>query len=289
MPTYTSLTTLEGKDAANDLGVALENLDSPPYGIGVFEIEDGSGLYEVGAYFIDAPNEIELLILSTAYSAKPFVVSEVPDKDWVAEVRRELAPVEAGDFFVYGSHDSDKVPANCKPLLIEAAMAFGTGHHGTTKGCLTALDNLFKSGFIGTNVVDIGCGTAVLAMAAALCWSGKVLASDIDEIATETSKANAHANGLGDRIKIITCAGFDHPDLNASAPYDLILANILKGPLVALAPDMSKNSILGGYIILSGLLNTQADAVIDAYSDESFELVDHIKITEWSILTLRKI
>ncbi|MDB0033277.1 50S ribosomal protein L11 methyltransferase [Amylibacter sp.] len=289
MPTYTSLTTLEGKDAANDLGVALENLDSPPYGIGVFEIEDGSGLYEVGAYFIDAPNEIELLILSTAYSAKPFVVSEVPDKDWVAEVRRELAPVEAGDFFVYGSHDSDKVPANCKPLLIEAAMAFGTGHHGTTKGCLTALDNLFKSGFIGTNVVDIGCGTAVLAMGAALCWPGKVLASDIDEIATETSKANAHANGLVDRIKIITCAGFDHPDLNASAPYDLILANILKGPLVALAPDMSKNSILGGYIILSGLLNTQADAVIDAYSDESFELVDHIKITEWSILTLRKI
>lgn len=289
MPTYTSLTTLEGKDAANDLGVALENLDSPPYGIGVFEIEDGSGLYEVGAYFIDAPNEIELLILSTAYSAKPFVVSEVPDKDWVAEIRRELAPVEAGDFFVYGSHDSDKVPANCKPLLIEAAMAFGTGHHGTTKGCLTALDNLFKSGFIGTNVVDIGCGTAVLAMGAALCWPGKVLASDIDEIATETSKANAHANGLGDRIKIITCAGFDHPDLNASAPYDLILANILKGPLVALAPDMSKNSILGGYIILSGLLNTQADAVIDAYSDESFELVDHIKITEWSILTLRKI
>lgn len=289
MPTYTSLTTLEGKDAANDLGVALENLDSPPYGIGVFEIEDGSGLYEVGAYFIDAPNEIELLILSTAYSAKPFVVSEVPDKDWVAEVRRELAPVEAGDFFVYGSHDSDKVPANCKPLLIEAAMAFGTGHHGTTKGCLTALDNLFKSGFIGTNVVDIGCGTAVLAMGAALCWPGKVLASDIDEIATETSKANAHANGLGDRIKIITCAGFDHLDLNASAPYDLILANILKGPLVALAPDMSKNSILGGYIILSGLLNTQADAVIDAYSDESFELVDHIKITEWSILTLRKI
>ena len=289
MPTYTSLTTLEGKDAANDLGVALENLDSPPYGIGVFEIEDGSGLYEVGAYFIDAPNEIELLILSTAYSAKPFVVSEVPDKDWVAEVRRELAPVEAGDFFVYGSHDSDKVPANCKPLLIEAAMAFGTGHHGTTKGCLTALDNLFKSGFIGTNVVDIGCGTAVLAMGAALCWPGKVLASDIDEIATETSKANAHANGLGDRIEVITCAGFDHPDLNASAPYDLILANILKGPLVALAPDMSKNSILGGYIILSGLLNTHADAVIDAYSDESFELVDHIKITEWSILTLRKI
>ena len=289
MPTYTSLTTLEGKDAANDLGLALENLEYPPYGVSVFEIEDGSGFYEVGAYFIDAPDEIALLILSTVHGAKPFVVSKVPDKDWVAEVRRELAPVEAGNFFVYGSHDAEKVPANCKPLLIEAAMAFGTGHHGTTKGCLMALDKLVKSGFIGKNVVDIGCGTAVLAMAAAMCWPNKVLASDIDEIATETSKANADANGLSDRIEVITCAGFDHPKLRASAPYDLILANILKGPLVALAPDMSQNSGNGGYVILSGLLNTQADAVIEAYLDVSFELVDHINIAEWSILTFRKI
>jgi len=106
MPTYTSLTTLEGKDAANDLGLALENLEHPPYGVGVFEIEDGYGFYEVGAYFVDAPDEIALLILSTVHGAKPFVVSKVPDKDWVAEVRRELAPVEAGDFFVYGSHDA---------------------------------------------------------------------------------------------------------------------------------------------------------------------------------------
>jgi len=289
MPTYTSLTTLEGKDAANDLGLALENLEHPPYGVGVFEIEDGSGFYEVGAYFVDAPDEIALLILSTVHGAKPFVVSKVPDKDWVAEVRRELAPVEAGDFFVYGSHDAEKVPANCKHLLIEAAMAFGTGHHGTTKGCLMALDKLVKSGFIGKNVVDIGCGTAVLAMAAAMCSPNTVLASDIDEIATETSKANADANGLSDRIEVITCAGFDHPKLRTAAPYDLILANILKGPLVALAPDMSQNSGNGGYVILSGLLNTQADAVIEAYLDVSFELVDHIKIAEWSILTLRRI
>jgi len=289
MPTYTSLTTLEGKDAANDLGLALENLEHPPYGVGVFEIEDGSGFYEVGAYFVDAPDEIALLILSTVHGAKPFVVSKVPDKDWVAEVRRELAPVEAGDFFVYGSHDAEKVPANCKPLLIEAAMAFGTGHHGTTKGCLMALDKLVKSGFIGKNVVDIGCGTAVLAMAAAMCSPNKVLASDIDEIATETSKANADVNGLSDRIEVITCAGFDHPKLRTAAPYDLILANILKGPLVALAPDMSQNSGNGGYVILSGLLNTQADAVIEAYLDVSFELVDHINIAEWSILTFRKI
>lgn len=288
MPTYTALTTLLGKDAADNLGLALENLENAPYGVGVFEIEDGSGLYEVGGYFVDAPNELELLILTTAYGAKPFVVSEVPDKDWVAEVRRELAPVEAGRFFVYGAHDADKVPQDCMPLLIEAAMAFGTGHHGTTKGCLTALDTLAKSGFVGKNVIDVGCGTAVLAMGAALLWPGKILASDIDEIATETSKANAIANGLGDRIDVVTCAGFDHPDLHAKAPYDLILANILKGPLVALAPDMAKHAAQGGYVILSGLLNTQAEAVIEAYEDQGFDVIDHTKLTEWSTLTLRK-
>lgn len=288
MPTYTALTTLRGKDAADELGQALENLDHAPYGVGVFEIEDGSGLYEVGGYFIDAPDDISLLILTTAYGAKPFAVSEVPDKDWVAEVRRELAPVAAGRFFVYGAHDADQVPADCMPLLIEAAMAFGTGHHGTTKGCLAALDTLAKQGFVGKNVIDVGCGTAVLAMGAALLWPGQVLASDIDEIATETSKANAQANHLGDRITVVTCAGFDHPDLNAKAPYDLILANILKGPLISLAPDMGKHCATGGYAILSGILNPQAEAVIEAYEDEGFTLIDHTKLTEWTTLTLRK-
>ena len=167
-------------------------------------------------------------------------------------------------------------------------MAFGTGHHGTTKGCLTALDTLSQQGFVGKNVIDVGCGTAVLAMGAALLWPGKVLASDIDEIATETSKANATANNLGDRIDVVTCAGFDHPDLLAQAPYDLILANILKGPLIALAPDMGKNCASGGHAILSGILNPQAEAVIEAYEDESFELIDHTKLGEWTTLTLRK-
>ena len=247
MPTYTSLTSLEGKDSANRLSFALESLNNAPYGVGISEIEDGSGIFEVSGYFIEAPNEIELLILSAAYGAQPFVISELPDKDWVAEVRRELAPVEAGCFFVYGEHDADKVPYGSKSLLIEAAMAFGTGHHGTTKGCLMALDTLVNSGFTAKNIVDIGCGTAVLAMGAALCWPGQILASDIDEIATKTSKANAVVNGLGDRINVLTCAGFDHPHLHAKAPYDLILANILKGPLIALAPDIAKHSTKSGY------------------------------------------
>lgn len=167
-------------------------------------------------------------------------------------------------------------------------MAFGTGHHGTTKGCLIALDKLANEGFVGRNVADIGCGTAVLAMAAAKIWPYKVLASDIDEVATDTARANIALNGLAERIEVVTCAGFDHPVLHEAAPFDLVLANILKGPLVDLAPDMDRNIAAGGYAILSGLLNTQADDVINAYTAENFELVDQIILGEWSSLTLRK-
>lgn len=288
MPTFTALTTLTSKADAERLSAELELLTPEPYGVGVFEVEDGSETWEVGGYFLERPDEVALALLAASCGARPFAVSEVPDKDWVAEVKRELAPIEAGRFFLYGSHDADKVPENCVPLLIEAAMAFGTGHHGTTKGCLIALDKLANEGFVGRNVADIGCGTAVLAMAAAKIWPYKVLASDIDEVATDTARANIALNGLAERIEVVTCAGFDHPVLHEAAPFDLVLANILKGPLVDLAPDMDRNIAAGGYAILSGLLNTQADDVINAYTAENFELVDQIVLGEWSSLTLRK-
>ncbi len=288
MPTFTALTTLTSKADAERLSGELELLTPEPYGVGVFEVEDGSETWEVGGYFLERPDEVALALLAASCGARPFAVSEVPDKDWVAEVKRELAPIEAGRFFLYGSHDADKVPENCVPLLIEAAMAFGTGHHGTTKGCLIALDKLANEGFVGRNVADIGCGTAVLAMAAAKIWPYKVLASDIDEVATDTARANIALNGLAERIEVVTCAGFDHPVLHEAAPFDLVLANILKGPLVHLAPDMDRNIAAGGYAILSGLLNTQADDVINAYTAENFELVDQIILGEWSSLTLRK-
>ncbi len=288
MPTFTALTTLTSKADAERLSGELELLTPEPYGVGVFEVEDGSETWEVGGYFLERPDEVALALLAASCGARPFAVSEVPDKDWVAEVKRELAPIEAGRFFLYGSHDADKVPENCVPLLIEAAMAFGTGHHGTTKGCLIALDKLANEGFVGRNVADIGCGTAVLAMAGAKIWPYKVLASDIDEVATDTARANIALNGLAERIEVVTCAGFDHPVLHEAAPFDLVLANILKGPLVDLAPDMDRNIAAGGYAILSGLLNTQADDVINAYTAENFELVDQIILGEWSSLTLRK-
>ncbi|HAC47977.1 MAG TPA: 50S ribosomal protein L11 methyltransferase, partial [Sulfitobacter sp.] len=190
-------------------------------------------------------------------------------------------------FFVYGSHDADKVPDDCEPLLIEAAMAFGTGHHGTTLGCLRALDRLAGEGFHGKNVVDIGCGTAVLAMAAARIWPEPVLASDIDEVAVEVAQANVDANNLSGRVACVEAAGFDHPQLAEAAPFDLVFANILKGPLVALAPDMAGALQPAGYAILSGLLNEQADEVIEIYARSGINLVRRESIGDWTTLTLQ--
>lgn len=288
MPTFTALTTLEGKAPAEALGEAMEGMEPEPTGIGVFEVEDGSGLWEVGGYFTEAPDEAELALLAAAFGAKPFAVSELPETDWVAKVRRELRPVEAGRFFVYGSHDADKVPEGAVPLLIEAAMAFGTGHHGTTLGCLRALDRLATDGFVGRSVVDVGCGTAVLAMAAARIWEGTMLASDIDPVAVEVAEANLRANGMEGRVECLEATGFDHPALEARAPFDLVFANILKGPLIDLAPDLASRLAPGGHAILSGILNDQADEVIAVYARNGTNLAHREEIGEWTTLTLTK-
>ncbi len=291
MPTYTALTTLPGEDAALGLADALEKLEPEPTGVGVFEIEDGSELWEVGAYFLEPPPAVMLDVLALAFGAKPFVLSELPEVDWVAKVRRELAPVEAGRFFVFGSHDADKVPTGPGrvPLQIEATVAFGTGHHGTTLGCLRAFDRLADQGVTPARVADIGCGTAVLAMAAAaILPDAVVIASDIDQVAVDVARVNVAINGLEGRVTCLEAAGFAHPQLQATAPYDLIFANILKGPLVELAPDMAQHCAPGGIIILSGLLVVQADSILSAYAAQGFALDHREDLGEWSALTLRR-
>lgn len=288
MPTWTALTTLADKDLAEALGEALEDLEPAPTGVGVFEMEDGSGLWEVGGYFLELPDDIALTILAVAHGARPFTVSEVPETDWVAHVRRELHPVEAGRFFVYGSHDAGKLPEGRVGLLIEAAMAFGTGHHGTTQGCLEAVDKLLTEGFRPVCVADVGCGTAVLAIAAAKVLEGVVIASDIDPVAVEVAVANAVANGVSGRIDCVEAAGFDHPLLAEKAPYDLVFANILKGPLIDLAPSAAAHVGAGGHMILSGILNLQAEAVLAAYNAVGFTLLDRRIIGDWTTLTLRR-
>ncbi len=290
MTIYSAITTLPSQAPAEALAEAVEELDPAPYAVGVAEVEDGSGLYEVAAHFEEEPDGIALALLAAAHGARPFAVSEVPDVDWVAKVRRELAPVEAGRFFVYGSHDADKVPEGRIALLIEAAMAFGTGHHGTTLGCLRAVDRLAVEGFVPARVADVGCGTAVLAMAAARLWPAAqpVIASDIDPVAVEVAEANVAANGLAGAVKCLVAAGFDAEALVAAGPYDLVFANILKGPLIMLAPDMGRQVTTGGFAILSGILNEQADEVAGVYARSGFNPHHREEIGDWTTLTLRR-
>ncbi|MFN6976896.1 MAG: 50S ribosomal protein L11 methyltransferase [Gemmobacter sp.] len=289
MPTTTALTTLPDEPSARRLADALETIDPAPVGVGVFEIEDGSGRWEVGAYFDAAPDEVVLALMAAAHGAAPFAVSALPEVDWVAHVKRELHPVEAGRFWLYGSHDAGRVPAGRVGLMIEATVAFGTGHHGTTAGCLIAFERMLGQGHAPARVADIGCGTGVLALAAAAVLPGAaVLASDIDAVAVEVALANAAVNGMAGRVACLEAAGFDHPAIAAAAPFDLIFANILKGPLIDLAPDIAAHLAPGGHAILSGLLAAQAADVLAAYVAQGLSPVARDDLGDWAALTLKK-
>lgn len=286
MPTYTALTTLPDEASAAALGDAVEALG--PSGVGVFEIEDGSGRWEVGGYFLERPDEAALAVLAAAFGAADWAVSEVPDKDWVAEVKRDLTPVRAGRFVVHGGHDRHAVPFSAISLEIEAAMAFGTGHHGTTQGCLTLYDRLCKRGLVARRVADIGCGTGVLAMAAAKRGAARVVATDIDPVAGATARANIAANGVGPRVAVGVGPGLRHAHLRAAAPFDLIFANILARPLKRLAPEMSRATSPGSVIILSGLLDRQRRDVLSVYSGWGFHEIACVSLRGWSSLALRR-
>lgn len=288
MPTWTALTTMPGGDTAAALADALETLHPAPTGVGQFDLEDGSGLFEVGGYFTEKPDIAGLDLLAALHGARPFAVSKLDDRDWVVQVRRELTPVTAGRFVVHGSHDRGVAGPGQIALEIEAAMAFGTGHHATTQGCLTALDRIARAGRVAPCVADIGCGTGVLAMAAARLWRRDVIAADIDPVAAATARANFRANGIDGQVRALTAPGFRHPDLRARAPYDLVFANILAGPLRRLAPDMARHTAPGSALILSGILTRQAIRVARVYAGFGFTHHDRIEIGDWTTLVLRR-
>lgn len=240
----------------------------------------------MGGYFEERPPAPALALLEAAFGVR-FVVSEVPPTDWVAHVRRELAPVEAGRFVVHGAHDADRLPAGRVALLIEASMAFGTGHHGTTAGCLRALDRLLEEGVAGP-VLDLGCGTAVLAMAAARTMRGPVIASDVDPVAVEVARANLGANGLGGAVECVEADGTDHPRIAAVAPYGLVFANILLGPLLALAPGIAARVAEGGCVVLSGLLADQAEEAARRYGALGLAERRRCVLGDWATLTLAR-
>lgn len=286
METWTALTTLGDRERAKALGRALESLDPEPTGIGVIMLEDGRGTCEVGGYFADAPDEIALALLAAAHGAAEFTVSKLPDVDWVARVRRELAPVDAGRFRVICGSGIETVPEGRILIRIQSSMAFGTGHHGTTLGCLKALDRLARNGTIIRKVADIGCGSAVLAMAAQLACGAEVLASDVDPVAIEVARANLCANGLEDSVELVEAPGFD--DARLAGPFDLVLANILRDPLLGMAEDMAQALREGGHAVLGGILTEQADPVARRYASTGFSLRLREDIGDWSTLTLTR-
>ncbi len=286
MPLYYASSVLAGEDAARALGDALEVLD--PLSTEVRDHDDGSGLWDVGAHFDGRPDEAGLALLASLHDAPDFSVARVEERDWVAQVCSELTPVEAGRFVVYGSHDRERIPSNRIGLEIEAAQAFGTGHHASTQGCLTALDRLARSGLVAREIADIGGGTGVLAMAAVSVWPARAIASDIDPMATVTARENVRANRLGDRVLCLTAPGFNHPMLAARAPFDLVFANILAAPLKRLAPAMARHQAPGGFAILSGLLTRQAPSVLGVYQGWGYRRIDRIPIGEWTTLVLQR-
>jgi ribosomal protein L11 methyltransferase len=191
-------------------------------------------------------------------------IALLPDLDWIKLSQEGLPPVRAGRFFVYGAHDAGKVPPSVIPMRIEAGLAFGTGHHETTALCLGVLSELANRR-IYRNVLDLGCGTGLLAIGAAKLWRRKVIASDIDPVAVAVAKENAIANEVAPLVRAVVANGMEHPFLSGQAPFDLIVANILAGPLTFLAPKISRGVARGGTLVLSGLLRWQENLVLAFY------------------------
>jgi ribosomal protein L11 methyltransferase len=252
--------------------------------------EQADQSWTVDVYFEEQPDEAALARVLAAVlgaDAGPFVVADLPDEDWVAKSLEGLKPVRAGRFLVHGSHDRDKIQPGDIAIEIEAAEAFGTGHHGTTAGCLEEIDRLgqlhdYKS------ILDLGTGTGVLAIAIAKAWQKPVLATDIDPIATRVTAENAALNGVAELIDAATAEGFGNPVLADRAPYDLIVANILAGPLITLAPEVAAHLAPKGTVVLSGLLTAQGPSVAAAYEAEGLKLTRTGEQEGWLTLTLER-
>lgn len=244
-------------------------------------VSDGS-LWRLDILFAGEPEAYLLVQLPSDLS---FELTPLIQKDWVSESQKMLPPVDAGRFYIHGSHDTPHPAVSRHDLVIDAGRAFGTGLHETTYGCLLALHDLRKSRKF-TNALDLGCGSGVLALAIAKAWGKPVLASDIDLAAVSVTRDNARKNHLAPFITAVQAAGMQSRTLQKSAPYDLIVANILAWPLVKMAPNISNALSARGVLVLSGLLKTQEVMVSRAYLQQGLRLKRGYNIGSWSALVL---
>ncbi len=252
----------------------------------ILEEDEDQGVWRIDAYPVSAEEAAGVEARLRAEPGLDVTVEELADADWLAMALSGLPPVRAGRFFVYGLHDKGKAPADTINLRIEAGAAFGTGHHGTTVGCLEAFDGLLSAGETFDRVLDVGAGTGVLAIAAARTGSTRVVGTDIDEPSVRIAGENAAENDAA--AQFVLADGLGHPDVAAHAPYDLVFANILAAPLVELAPQIAAVVRPGGAVILSGLLRTQEQRVLDAYLPRGMKLERTIHHDAWSALLLRR-
>jgi ribosomal protein L11 methyltransferase len=253
--------------------------------------EGPGGRWDITVHFAEAPDQASIRdlvgIAAGDEVAHDISFDTVEARDWVKATLEQLVPVRAGRFIVHGAHDRSKVPANKIGIEIEAALAFGTGHHGTTRGCLLLLDEVLKA-YRPRRVLDVGTGTGVLAIAAAKALRIGVLASDIDPLSVRVAADNARLNGTGDLVQTIRASGFAAPEFAQRGPFDLVLANILANPLRQMATPMTRHLAPSALVILSGLLPPQAQGVISAYRARGLVLKRQIQIEGWSSLLLRK-
>jgi len=270
----------EAASAALDADPATEALT-----YSILEEDEVRGVWRIDAFPTDPDERAAIEAVLARFGALRVRAEALADADWLAMSLSGLPPVRAGRFFVYGAHDRGLAPPNTINLRIEAGAAFGTGHHGTTVGCLAAFDRLLKARRF-ERVLDVGCGTGVLAIAAARTGSRVALGTDIDPVSARIANENARLNGA--RARFVPASGLDAAAVRAQGPYDLVFANILAPPLVALAQDIKRALKPGGFAILSGLLRTQQRRVLAAYVSRGFRLERRLHRDAWATLVLRR-
>jgi ribosomal protein L11 methyltransferase len=275
---------------ARRLADALAEIIDPRAAI-VSAREPGDGRWTVAVYFHSAPDRrtIRHVVASIggATTARALTFETVAEKDWVAASLAGLRPVAAGRFVLHGRHDRARIALNRVGIEIEAALAFGTGHHGTTRGCLLALDRMAKARR-PRRVLDVGTGSGVLAIAAAKASRRRVVASDVDPRAVAAARENARTNGVGALVEVIRAGGLIDRRFRSRAPYDLVLANILLEPLKRLAVPLARLAARGGRVVLSGLLPAQANAALAAYRTQRLTLERRIVLDGWVTLVLAR-
>ncbi|KTQ94075.1 ribosomal protein L11 methyltransferase [Aureimonas ureilytica] len=250
------------------------------------EIDEAADIHETSVYFEDA-DAVDEDAVAAAFAPLTPEREDLPEIDWMAQVLADLKPVRAGRFLVHGAHDRDKVRAHDLAIEIEAGQAFGTGHHGTTAGCLSMIEEVVRRRR-PLNALDLGTGSAVLAIAIAKLARIPVLATDIDPVATKVARENIRANGAHAFVRAETAVGFGGPAFAIYAPFSLIVANILARPLMQLAPEMARQLAVGGDLVLSGILAKQRDAVLAAYRVQGLYHRKTLRRDEWVTLHLTR-